>query len=274
MKYCFIVVSLIFFLILAACVRPTPIPPPPSPEVVPPTAPTLPSVPPPTPEPMPTPTPTPAPTEETYNPIIDPADFVMEIDNPYFPLKPGTTFIYQGETEEGIQRNEVVVTNQTKTILGVLTTVVWDRVWDEDDELVEETYDWYAQDKDGNVWYFGEDSKEYESGVVVSTAGSWEAGVDGAKPGIIMEADPQIGNSYRQEYYEGKAEDMAEVLSLSETASVPYGSFTDCLKTKEWTPLEPDVVAHKYYAPDVGFIMEIMVEGGTERVELIDIKTE
>jgi len=137
---------------------------------------------------MPTPTPTPVPPEETYNPIIDSADFVTEIDNLYFPLKPGTTFIYRGETEEGVQRNEVVVTNQTKTILGVLTTVVWDRVWDEDDELVEETYDWYAQDKDGNVWYFGEDSKEYESGVVVSTAGSWEAGVDGAKPGIIMEA--------------------------------------------------------------------------------------
>ncbi len=168
----------------------------------------------------------------------------------------------------------MVVTNQTKTILGVTNTVVLDTVWDEDDELVEETYDWYAQDKEGNVWYFGEDSKEYEAGVLVSTAGSWEAGVDGAKPGIIMEANPQIGDSYRQEYYVGEAEDMAEVLSLSETASVPYDSFTGCLKTKEWTPLEPDIVAHKYYAPGVGCVMEIMVEGGSEHVELIDVRTE
>lgn len=265
MKNCFIVVSLIFFLILAACARPTPTPsPPPSPEVVPPTAPALPPVPP----------PTPAPTEETYNPIIDPADFVAEIDNPYFPLKPGTTFIYQVETEDETERNEVYVTHQTREILGVTCTTVKDSVWDEDDELVEETYDWYAQDKDGNVWYFGEDSKAYENGVVVSTAGSWQAGVDGANPGIIMKANPQIGDSYRQEYYKGEAEDMAEVLSLSETASVPYGSFTDCLKTKEWTPLEPDVVAHKYYAPDVGFVMEVMVQGGSERVKLTDIRTE
>jgi hypothetical protein len=209
--------------------------------------------------------------DETYNPIINSADFVAKVDNPYFPLKPGTTFIYQGETEDGIERNEIVVTDQTKNILGITTIVVWDRVWLEG-ELIEETYDWYAQDKDGNVWYFGEDSKEYENGKVLSAKGSWEAGVDGAKPGIIMKANPQIGDSYRQEYYKGEAEDMADVLSLNESVSVPYGSFENCLKTKDWTPLEPDVVEHKYYALGVGVVLEVMVKGETQRVELVDIR--
>ena len=217
---------------------------------------------------------TPAPEEETYNPVIDRANFVAEINNPYFPLKPGTTFIYRGETEDEVERNEVYVTDQTKEILGVTCIVVRDTVWDEDNELVEDTYDWYAQDKDGNVWYFGEDSKEYEGGKVVSTMGSWEAGVDGAKPGIIMLATPKIGDSYRQEYYKGEAEDIAEVVSLDESVAIPYGLFTDCLKTKEWSPLEPDILANKYYAPGIGFVLEIMVEGGSERVELIDIRTE
>lgn len=209
--------------------------------------------------------------EEKYSPIIDPADFVAGIDNEYFPLTPGTTFIYQGETEEGIERIEDYVTHQSREILGVTCTVVRDKVW-VDDELVEETFDWYAQDKEGNVWYFGEDSKEYENGVVVGTEGSWEAGVDGAKPGIIMEGNPRIGDSYRQEYYEGEAEDMGEVLSLNESVSVPYGSFENCLKTKDWTPLEPGIVAHKFYAPGVGLVLEI--EAGLERVELVDITTE
>ena len=177
-------------------------------------------------------------------------------------------------TEDETERNEVYVTDETKEILGVTCIVVKDTVWDEDDELVEDTYDWYAQDKDGNVWYFGEDSKEYENGEVVSTKGSWESGVDGAKPGIIMEANPKVGNSYYQEYYEGEAEDMAEVISLGEPVSVPYDSFKNCLKTKEWTPLEPDIIANKYYAPGIGFVLEIMVEGGSERVELLDIRTE
>jgi len=211
--------------------------------------------------------------DETYNPIINPADFVAKVDNLYFPLKPGTTFIYQGETKDGAERNEMAVTDKTKNILGVTCTVVWDRVWLEG-ELIEETYDWYAQDKDGNVWYFGEDLKEYEGGKVVSTKGSWEAGVDGVKPGIIMKANPQVGDSYRQEYYKGEAEDMADVLSLNESVSVFYGSFENCLKTKDWTPLEPDVVEHKYYAPGVGVVLEVMVEDGGERVELVDIITQ
>jgi len=212
-------------------------------------------------------------SEETYNPVINAADFVTGVDNQYFPLTPGTTFIYEGETEDGEERNEVYVTDQTKEILGITCIVVRDRVW-VDDELAEETFDWYAQDKDGNVWYFGEDSKEYEDGEVVSIEGSWEAGVDDAKPGIVMEADPQVGDSYRQEYYEDEAEDMGEVLSLNEPVSVPYGSYENCLKTKDWTPLEPDVIEHKYYALDVGFVMEIMFEGGSEWIKLIDIATD
>jgi hypothetical protein len=211
--------------------------------------------------------------DEPYNPIINPADFVAQIDNQYLPFTPGTTFIYEGETEDGKERIEVEVTHETKEILGVTCIVVRDRVW-VDSELVEDTFDWFAQDKDGNVWYFGEDSKEYEGGKVVSTEGSWEAGLDGAKPGIIMKANPQVGDAYRQEYYEDEAEDMAEVLSLNESISVTYGSFENCLKTQEWTPLEPDIVENKYYAPGVGVILEVAVEGESERVELIDIRTE
>ena len=141
-----------------------------------------------------------------------------------------------------------------------------------DGELAEETFDWYAQDNDGNVWYFGEDSKEYEEGEVVSTEGSWEAGVDGAKPGIIMKANPQIGDSYRQEHYPGEAEDLGEVIRLNESASVPRGSYDGVLVIQEWSPLEPDVIEHVYYAPGIGVILEEVVEGGARRVELAKIR--
>ena len=211
--------------------------------------------------------------EETYNPIIDAANFVATIDNQYSPLTPGTTFIYQGQKEGSTQRTEVYVSHKTKQILGVTCIEVRDTV-SVNGNLVEATLDWYAQDKDGNVWYFGEDSKEYENGQVVSTAGSWQAGVDGAKPGITMEANPKIGDSYRQEYYKGEAEDMAEVLSLNESVSVPYGSLNNCLKTKDFTSLEPSVVENKYYAPGVGVVLTIMGEGGSERSEIVDIETE
>ena len=209
-------------------------------------------------------------TQATYTVAIDPADFVDQIDNPYYPLTPGTTFVYEGETDEGMERVETIVTSETKKIMGVTCTVVQDRVL-LDGELVEETFDWYAQDREGNVWYFGEDSKDYENGEVISTQGSWEAGVDGALPGIIMPADPQVGDSYRQEYYAGQAEDMAEVLSLDASASVSFGSFDHLRMTKEWTPLEPGVVEQKYYAEGVGLILEEIVQGGSGRIELIVI---
>jgi len=212
--------------------------------------------------------------DKTYDPVIDPADFVDVIDNPYLPLVPGTTFTYQAEMEDGVEVNEVQVTDETKVILGVVCTVVCDRVW-ADGVLTEGTYDWYAQDEDGNVWYFGEDTKEYdESGNVISTEGSWEAGVDGAKPGIVMEANPQPGDSYRQEYYEDVAEDMAKVLRLNASVSVPYGEFEDCLKTKEWTPLDRGVVEHKYYAWGVGLVLVTELKGKSVRVELVEITTD
>ncbi len=207
---------------------------------------------------------------DKINQTINPADFAGKIDNAYFTLTPGTTFIFEGATRDGTEHIEVVVTTQTKNILDIDTTVVWDRVWLEE-ELIEETYDWYAQDNKGNVWYFGEDSKEYEDGEVISTKGSWEAGIDGAKPGIIMEESPKIGDSYHEEYYQGEAEDMAEIISLDESIKVAYGSFEHCLKTKNWTPLEPGIVEYKYYSTEVSnVILETSAEGN-ERIELIDI---
>ncbi len=207
-----------------------------------------------------------------YTPEIDADDFVTQIDNEYLPLKPGTILIYEGKTDEGTERIEVEVTNKTKEVQGIDCVVVSDKVY-LDGDLIEDTLDWFAQDKDGNVWYFGEDSKEIEEGKVVSTEGSWEAGVDGAQPGIVMKANPKVGDEYRQEYYKGVAEDMGEVLSLDESESVPYGSYDNLLMTKDWTPLEPEVEENKYYAKDIGVILEVMVKGGSERVELIEIKT-
>jgi hypothetical protein len=184
---------------------------------------------------------------KTYAPHIDPADFTTTIDNEYFPMKPGTTFIYEGKGE----RDQMSVTHDTKKVIGVECVVVDDRAW-EDGKLIEKTYDWFAQDDKGTVWYFGEDTKEYENGKVVSTKGSWEAGVDGAKPGIIMQADPKVGKSYHQEYYPGEAMDMARVLSLKASVTVPYGAFDEVLETREWTPLQPGLSEKKYYVRGIG----------------------
>ena len=187
------------------------------------------------------------PSQTAYAPHIDPAKFTTTIDNEYFPLKPGTTFVYEG----GAQHGEMTVTSDTKRVMGVECVVVDHKEW-ENGKLIERTYDWFAQDNKGTVWYFGENTKEYENGKVVSTKGSWEAGVDGAKPGIIMPADPKVGESYRQEYYPGEAMDMARVLSLNESVTVPYGSFDHVLETKEWTPLQPGFSEKKYYVRGVG----------------------
>jgi hypothetical protein len=210
--------------------------------------------------------------EKTYAPNIDPSNFVEEVDNKYFPLEPGTTFVYEGKDEEAVERIEVTVTNDTKRVMSVDCVVLRDRVWI-DGELVEDTFDWHAQDKEGTVWYFGENSREIENGEVVSTEGSWEAGVDGAEPGILIRADPKVGETYRQEYYPGQAMDRGKVLGLDESATVPYGSFDHLLMTKDWNPLDPAAgVAHKYYAPGIGKIQEVYVEGPAEKVELIDVE--
>jgi hypothetical protein len=199
--------------------------------------------------------------QKAYTPHIDPADFTTTVDNEYFPMKPGTTFIYGGGTERG----EMTVTHETRKVMSVECVVVDHKEWD-GDELIERTYDWYAQDDQGTVWYFGEETKEYENGEVVSTKGSWEAGVDGAKPGIIMPADPKVGQTYHQEYYPGEAMDMAKVISLNTSVTVPYGSFDHALDTKEWTPLQPVFFEKKYYVRGVGPL------GNPRDLGLVDVK--
>jgi len=198
---------------------------------------------------------------------LDPADFSTSIDNPYWPMTPGTTWVYR----ENTQRVEVTVTDETKTILGIEARVVHDVV-SEDGEVVEDTFDWYAQDRYGNVWYLGEDTKEFEGGRVVSTEGSWEAGVDGAQPGVIVPAAPRVGLRYRQEYYAGEAEDRAEVLSIAGRVRVPYGSFRRALVTRDFTPLTPDLVENKYYAKGVGPILAVTLSDGS-REELVELRT-
>ncbi len=186
------------------------------------------------------------------------------------PLKPGTVFTYDGTSPDGPYKVVLTVTSDTKVVAGVTCVVVHDQVT-MDGQVTEDTFDWYTQDKAGNVWYFGEDTKELENGKVISTAGSWEAGVDGAQPGIIMEADPQVGDSYKQEYLKGEAEDMAEVTALDDKVTVPYGSFQNCLRTRETTPLEPTVAEEKQYAPSVGNVKTRVVRGGSEVEVLVSV---
>ena len=201
---------------------------------------------------------------------LDPAEFSSQIDNPFFPMRPGSIWVYKEKDVDGsLQRVEVTVTGRTKTIMGIEARVVHDLVT-VGGKVKEDTLDWYAQDKAGNLWYLGEDTKEYEDGKVSSTAGSWEAGVDGALAGILLPADPQVGMTYRQEYYKGEAEDRAKVVSVDEHASVPYGTFDGVLKTEDTTPLEPDLVERKYYAKNVGPVLSLAVsKEGPGREELI-----
>jgi hypothetical protein len=199
---------------------------------------------------------------------LDPTDFVAQIDNEYWPMSPGSRWVYREVDEEGNElRVEVTVTDRTKKIAGIDAVVVHDVVT-ENGELKEDTLDWYAQDADGNVWYLGEDTKEYEGGKVVSTKGSWEHGVDGAQAGVIMPADPEVGMTFRQEHYAGKAEDRGEILALDESVDVPFGSFDGVLETEDTTPLEPKVLEHKFYAKGVGPVLTIDVAGGG-REELV-----
>jgi hypothetical protein len=202
---------------------------------------------------------------------INPQDFSTTIDNPFFPLVPNTTYVYVGTTEGSAARDEFAVTDRTKMILGVSCREVRDRGY-VDGVLVEDTLDWFAQDKDGNVWYFGEDTKELDAnGNVISTEGSWQAGVNGAQPGVVMEADPHVGDTYQQEFSVGVAEDMATVRALNKTVNVPFGKFKDCLETKEFTPLEPGTIDHKFYASGVGLVQSVALRGGRERLELVTV---
>ena len=198
-----------------------------------------------------------------WNPTIRPADFTTNVTNTYFPLVPGTTCRYA--TPDGSETMTVEVTGQTKVVMGVTTLVVRE-THRENGVIVEVSENWYAQDADGNVWYFGEFSQDYANGVPTTSAGSWEAGVGGALPGIIMPADPQHGQTYFQEFAPDVATDMAMVLTTNDSVTVPAGTYSNVLRTKEWTPLENATVEHKYYAPGVGLIME---QDGSLRLQLV-----
>jgi hypothetical protein len=213
-----------------------------------------------------------APIRGPYAPSIDPANFVTKIDNRYLPLKPGTTFHYEGVRGTTPQTDDEVVTHQTKRILGIRCTVVRDTV-SEHGRPVERTFDWYAQDKQGNVWYMGEDAFELQHGRFVKASDSWQSGVKGGKPGIIMPAHPRPGDAYRQEYYPpGKALDEARVLRLSGTLTVPDGAFTKLLVTSERSPLEPQT-EQKYYAAGVGEVAERVVKGHHEEFKLVSVRS-
>lgn len=199
---------------------------------------------------------------------LDPADFTTEIDNPYWPMPVGRRWTYrETDNESGKRRVVVTVTPQTKTIMGIEARVVHDQVTDESG-VVEDTLDWYAQDADGNVWYLGEDTKEYAHGKLETTEGSWEAGADGAEPGVVVPAHPEPGLAYREEHYKGHAEDAAQVLALDAYARVPYGRFEHMLQTRNTSGIEPDVVEEKLYARGVGPVLELTVSGGSDRAEL------
>jgi hypothetical protein len=205
---------------------------------------------------------------------LDPAQFTVDIDNPYWPMKPGTRWTYR-ELDPGGDAFTVVVTvtSETKTVAnGVEARIVRDTV-SRGDEVVEDTFDWYAQDADGAIWYLGEDTAEFEDGRLVSTEGSFEAGVDGALAGIAVPADPAPGMSYRQEYSAGHAEDSGEVLSVTEIVEVPDGFFRDAMLTRDTNALEPDAAELKLYAPGVGPVLTLDIAGGAGREELLSVTT-
>jgi hypothetical protein len=203
---------------------------------------------------------------------VRPADFVARVDNPWFPLVPGTVRTYRGTTDGRPSRDVVTVTHGTRVIVGVRTTAVRDLVY-VDGRLRERTTDWYAQDRSGNVWYFGEDTAELDSaGRVVTREGTWLAGVDGAEPGILMPGRPTVGRTGRQEYLPGHAEDHFRIAALGVKVSTPAITSAHALATDEWTPLEPGVLERKVYVRGVGSVLEETVKGGTERIALVSIR--
>jgi hypothetical protein len=201
------------------------------------------------------------PATAAWHPQIDPRAFSPRVTNRYFPLPVGATRVYEGTRDGQPMHAEITVTNETKVIMGVTTVVVRDVVTS-NGALVEKTTDWYAQSASGDVWYFGEDTKEYTNGAVSSTHGSWEAGVDGAQPGIVMKGAPKLGDSYHQEYRPGEAEDMAKVLRIDPSAQLPAGTFRDVLVTEDTDPLNPDKVDEKHYAPGIGTVYSKRIRTG------------
>ncbi len=196
-----------------------------------------------------------------YHPAVEPSAFSTVVNNPYCPLVPGTTLRYTEKDKGEISENVITVTRDTKLVMGVKCVVVHDVVM-KNGRVAEDTYDWVAQHKDGTVWYFGEDTKEISPGGLISTLGSWEAGINGAQPGILMPGQSSPGAPYRQEYGLGVAEDMGQIVDVGVSASVPAGTFSDCVKTKEWSLLESGH-ENKWYARGVGFIKETGSDGAT-----------
>jgi hypothetical protein len=203
---------------------------------------------------------------------LDPANFSADITNPYWPMKPGTRWTYRNvEAGEPPQEIAIVVTTATKKLAnGVTARVVRDTARSKG-QIIEDTLDWYAQDAEGNVWYMGEQTAEFEKGKIVSRAGSWEAGEDGAQPGIMLPAQPQVGQKYRQEYKKGEAEDNGEVLATNHLVEVEAGPYKDALVTMDTSAIEPDVVEYKFYAPGVGPLLALDISGGASREELIKL---
>jgi hypothetical protein len=232
--------------------------------------------------------------QSTGVPQFNASNFSEMRENQYFPLRPGNTYFYESMTDEGLETSVFMVTHQTKTILGVPTTVIHDMEF-LNGELVEDTFDWYAADRHGNVWYFGEDTREIEDGEVVSTSGSWQAGQNGALPGVIMLANPQVGIEYAEENRPGQAEDRARVVALNRTVkasskwphvttqwpliwsvfSPPSRTFRNVVRTRNTNPLDPGVVEWKYYAPGIGAVLEVQrdEDGEVIRKRLVNLTT-
>jgi len=205
-----------------------------------------------------------------YDPVIRPEDFVVGVTNPYFKLMPGRHFVYEKTSGTETERVEVVATSDTKVIMGVTCMVVTDTAT-VNGQVMEDTLDWYAQDKTGNVWYFGELSMQYQDGELNNLEGSWQAGVDDAKPGIVMKAQPAVDDIYRQEFSLGVAEDMSGVIGLNETATVPYGTFNDCVKTKDYSPIDPETLEHKFFSATLGQVVLTIDTTTGDREELIQV---
>jgi hypothetical protein len=206
-----------------------------------------------------------------YEPVLDPADFSTTIDNPYFPLPVGRTLVYQGIKDGQTQVDTVTVTNQTKVVAEGITARVVTDVAKHGSTVLEKTSDWYAQDDQGNVWYVGEDTAHYLPNGKVDTSGSWEAGVNDAEPGLIMEANPQIPDAYRQEFLSGEAEDTAWIVDRGGSLTVPYGKVKNVLTTLEATRVEPGAYDQKVYAPGIGIVREQALTGDQEVAELVSV---
>jgi hypothetical protein len=197
--------------------------------------------------------------------------YSARVDNPWYPLVPGTTFTYRGVKDGQPSRDVFTVTHQTTTINGAPCVVIKDRLY-LSGHLEERTTEWFSQDMQGNVWYFGENTATLDrNGRVKNTSGAWRAGLKGAKPGVFMFAHPAVGRAAQQEFFKGEAEDHFQVLSLHAAVAVPYASSKQAMLTKEWTPLEPGTIDHKLYVRGVGTVLEQTVRGGSERAALVSV---